>query len=164
MQDLPIYIDILFVITALATCTVFYRATHRNAAFLVVIGLWMLLQSGVALTGFYAVTDTFPPRFVVLIGIPLLCISGLFILKKGRDYIDGLDMKYLILLHAVRIPVEIVLYLLYLNKKILLRVRIMMFCRVFRQLLFSGYIKITEFARWDCYYGTRYAFCFLSIS
>lgn len=118
MQDLPISIDILFAVTTIAACIFFYRAATKNTAFAIVAGLWLLVQAGVALTGFYTVTHTFPPRFVVLIGVPLLCILCLFVFRKGREYIDRLDMKYLILIHTVRIPVEIVLYLLYLHKKV----------------------------------------------
>ena len=47
---------------------------------------------------------------------PLLLIAILFITKSGRRFIDSLDVKTLTLLHIVRIPVEFILYWLFLYK------------------------------------------------
>jgi hypothetical protein len=49
---------------------------------------------------------------------PLVIIFLLFITSRGRTFIDGLDLKILTILHTVRIPVEIVLFLLYLTKQV----------------------------------------------
>ena len=43
---------------------------------------------------------------------------GLFATKIGRNYIDGLDLKYLTLLHIIRIPVELVLFWLFVYKTV----------------------------------------------
>ena len=118
MPDLPLYIDALFIITVFCACYIFYRASNRDAVFIYVMAFWLLLQTVVSSTGFYTVTQTFPPRFALLLGIPVLFIIGMFSTNKGRVYIDSLDMKYLIMIHLVRIPVEIVLYLLFLYKKV----------------------------------------------
>jgi hypothetical protein len=79
---------------------------------------WLLVQGVVALTGFYTVTDTLPPRFALLLFPPILFIIALFSTKKGRAYIDGLDARYLTLLHIVRIPIEIGLYFLFVYKTV----------------------------------------------
>jgi hypothetical protein len=42
----------------------------------------------------------------------------LFILKKGRKWTKSLDFKTLTLVHVVRIPVELVLYWLFLHKAV----------------------------------------------
>ncbi|MEO1711823.1 MAG: hypothetical protein AAFU60_00610 [Bacteroidota bacterium] len=49
---------------------------------------------------------------------PLLLISGVFVSPKGRAFVDRLSIWHLTLLHIVRIPVEIVLYWLFLEKTI----------------------------------------------
>lgn len=118
MDDVPLDTAILFTCTVLLTCFIFYRAANTSKASLAIIVIWLLLQGAIALTGFYTNTHTIPPRFVLLIGFPLLFIILLFATKKGRQYIDSLNSKYLTLLHVVRIPVEVVLYLLFLYKKV----------------------------------------------
>ena len=59
-----------------------------------------------------------PAKF--LLGAPptLLCIIVLFLSKKGRKWMSGLNLKTLTLLHTVRVPVEIVLYWLFLYEKV----------------------------------------------
>ncbi|RWX02522.1 hypothetical protein [Flavobacterium cerinum] len=118
MDDVPLFTAILFTCTVLLTCFIFYRAANTSKTFFAVSGVWLLLQGFIALTGFYTNTQTIPPRFVLLIGVPLLFILLLFVTKNGRQYIDNLEPKYLTLLHVVRVPVEIVLYLLFLYKKV----------------------------------------------
>lgn len=48
----------------------------------------------------------------------MLFIIGLFITKKGKAYIDNLDLKTLTLLHTLRVPVELVLFWLFLHKTV----------------------------------------------
>ncbi len=73
----------------------------------------MLVQGVIGISGFYQVTQTTPPRFILLIGPGLLFSILLFITGKGRIFIDSLDIKKLTLLHSVRVPVEIALYFVY---------------------------------------------------
>jgi hypothetical protein len=115
MQNLPDYITILFILTTLMTIYLFYRATGNSLQTLLILISWLLIQGIVSLTGFYTSTHTFPPRFVLLALPPLLVIVLLFLTNSGRKYIDSLDYKMLTLLHVIRIPVEIVLFLLFLN-------------------------------------------------
>lgn len=80
--------------------------------------MWLLLQAGLAYSGFYEAVTAIPPRFPLLIVPVLLGIIVLFSLKTGRRFIDGLSLTQLTLLHVVRIPVEIVLYLLFVHKAV----------------------------------------------
>jgi hypothetical protein len=57
-----------------------------------------------------------PPRIALMVVPPLFLIALLFVSVKGRRFIDGLDIKFLTLLHIVRIPVEVVLFWLFLGK------------------------------------------------
>ena len=118
MENLPSYISIIFGLTTLLTVWIFYKATHTSKITLMVLLLWLLIQAVVTRTGFYTVTDTLPPRFMLLVFPALLLIVILFITVKGRQYIDSLDVKILTLLHTVRIPVELVLLWLSVHKVI----------------------------------------------
>ena len=118
MNNLPIYISLVFVLTTIASIFIFYKATHRNKLVLYILFSWLAIQSVIALTGFYTETDSLPPRFILLIGPALLFIAILFISSSGRLFIDRLDNSMLTLLHAVRIPVEIVLLWLSIYKTI----------------------------------------------
>ena len=118
MQNLPSYIGIVFGLTTCLTVALFYKATAYSKLTLFILLLWLAFQTAIAVTGFYTVTDTFPPRFLIMVLPPMVVIILLFSTSKGRQYIDSLDLKTLTFLHTVRIPVELVLFWLFLNKTI----------------------------------------------
>src|SRR5580704_11871482 len=111
--NLPSYISIVFIITTLIELFLLFLAANKSLTTLLLILGWLLLQSIVSLNGFYTVTNTSPPRFALLGGPPLLFILVLFIIKKGRTYIDSLDVKMLSYLQTIRVPVELVLLWLF---------------------------------------------------
>jgi hypothetical protein len=49
---------------------------------------------------------------------PMLLIVLLFFTKRGKQFIDGLDIKILTLLHVIRVPVEITLFWLFSHKAV----------------------------------------------
>ncbi|HEX5024953.1 MAG TPA: hypothetical protein VFV68_06760, partial [Agriterribacter sp.] len=116
MENLPTYISIIFGLTTVLTVWIFYQATIHSKATLIVLLVWMAVQAIIGLSGFYTITDTIPPRFLLLALPPLLFIALLFATSKGRAFIDGLNLKTLTILHTVRIPVEIVLFWLFVHK------------------------------------------------
>jgi hypothetical protein len=118
MDQLPLYIPVVFGLTTFLTVFIFSKAVKSPGTVLVILIAWLLLQAIVALTGFYTVTNTLPPRFALLVLPPFLTILGLFVTKNGRKFIDGIDIKFLTLLHTVRIPVEIVLLWLFFHKAV----------------------------------------------
>lgn len=118
MENLPIYVSIVFGLTTILTVGVFYKATTNSKTTIIILLTWLALQTFIGLSGFYTVTNTFPPRFLLLVLPPLLFIIGLFTTSKGRQYVDSLDTKTLIVLHTIRIPVEIVLFWLFVNKTV----------------------------------------------
>lgn len=118
ISNLPFYINLVFIGTTLLTVFLFYKSTRRSVTSLVIIGSWLLIQAVLSYTGFYTVTDTVPPRFVLLALPALLFIVLLFVTTSGKGFLNSLDVKMLTLLHIVRIPVEICLYWLFLHKSI----------------------------------------------
>jgi len=117
MEHLPLYISIVFILTALLTLVMLWKA-NRNSRMALLVILWLALQAIVSLTGFYTVTSGTPPRFALLVIPPIFFIIILFLTKAGRRAIDGFDAKTLTLLQIVRIPVEITLYWLFLHKMV----------------------------------------------
>lgn len=116
MEQLPIYISIIFVFTTLLTLLLFYKAANYSKPVFSLLLVWLIFQAFIGFSGFYTVTNGMPPRFALLILPPIFLILGLFISKTGRIFIDGLQLKMLTLLHIVRIPVELTLLMLYLHR------------------------------------------------
>ena len=118
MENLPAFISIVFGLTTLLTVGLFYKATNNSKLTLVILLIWLAIQAVIGLSGFYTVTETIPPRFLLLVVPPILLIIGLFTTSSGRQYIDSLDIKTLTILHTIRIPVEVVLFWLFVNKTV----------------------------------------------
>ena len=118
MESVSLSIKIIFVIITLLTVYLFYAARKKSKPFLIIIFCWMLLQSILAISGFYFQEYSNPPAFMLLILPPVVCIIVLFITKPGRNFIDNLNIKYLTALHTVRIFVELILYALFIAKTI----------------------------------------------
>ena len=129
IDNLPTYISLTFGLTTIATL-LFFIWTIRNSnseltrkkAMPIFIGLtiWLIIQAVLTLKNIYnSDTNTFLPK-IMLIGIlpTILVIILLFATTKGRKFIDSLPLKNLTYLNIVRMPVEIVLYWLFLNKAI----------------------------------------------
>lgn len=118
MNNLPFYISILLMLTTFLTVAIFYKAANKSNTTLLILSAWLILQTFLGLSGFYLVTDTIPPRFFLTLFPPLIFIIALFATTKGRQYIDGLNIKTLTILHAIRIPVELVIFWLFVSKTV----------------------------------------------
>jgi hypothetical protein len=109
---MPTGISALFIATTLAAI-IWFHAAARSRAFLIGMLAWAGLQSTIGLSGFYQDATSLPPRIVLTGVLPtLLFIIGCFLTPRGRRFIDGMDLRTLTWLHTIRIPVEIVLWLL----------------------------------------------------
>jgi len=118
MEQLPIYTDVVFGLTTLLTVALFYKANHGSKVTLIILLTWMSLQVILGLTGFYRIKTAFPPRFLFMVVPPMIFIICLFVTPIGRRFLDNLSPKHLTLLHVVRIPVEMVLFWLYIYKTV----------------------------------------------
>ncbi len=119
IESIPLYVNVLFILTTFLTIYFFYKATTQNSKTVVLlIFIWITLQGVLSFNGFYLITDTIPPRFILMAVPPMLFILFLFISKKGKKFVDSLDTKTLTVLHIIRIPVEIILWLLFVHKAI----------------------------------------------
>lgn len=115
MENLPVHVALIFAAATMLTAWFLFIASGKSVKLLTIVLAWLLIQAIISLTGFYTVTDSMPPRFLLLVGPPLVSIIFLFASAKGRTFVDCLNPGTLSLLHIVRVPVEIVLFMLYMN-------------------------------------------------
>lgn len=126
LPHLPVYLSIAFIFTtllALGAVTLLINTTSkpvgRKAAWqiIMVIIVWLVLQAGLSYLGIYSQSpEAIPPRIILLGVLPaIIAIFLLFITQKGKLFIDRMSMQMLTYVHLIRIPVELVLYGLFLN-------------------------------------------------
>jgi hypothetical protein len=118
MQNLNFLTALVFFLTTVLTVFLFYRAANRSLVSLLIISAWLLLQAILSLSGFYKITDTIPPRLLLFLLPPVVFIIVLFATVRGRLFINRLNPGLLTLLFVIRIPVEIVIYRLYLENQV----------------------------------------------
>jgi len=118
MEHLPLSLYLLFVLTALLTLILFFRAAGFSKGLISIFSLWLIIQSILSISGFYQVTNLMPPRFILLILPPIILIVITFLTKNGKNFIARLDIGKLTTLHIIRIPVELTLYWLFLHKAV----------------------------------------------
>jgi hypothetical protein len=117
METLPSYIGVVFGLTTLLTVYLFALATTKTRLVLSILFIWLAAQAVISITGFYyRNTHTQPPAFLLATLPNVLVILILFITKRGRTFIDGMNLKVLTIVHIIRIPVEIVLLWLWIHK------------------------------------------------
>jgi hypothetical protein len=112
MQNIPLFLNLIFGLTCLLTVLLFLKASHLSKPIAVVIFALLIFQTGLTLNGFYLIEDGLPPRVILLIGPSFISIALLFILPEGRKILNHLNLKVLTILHVIRIPVEVVLFYL----------------------------------------------------
>ncbi|HNS11448.1 MAG TPA: hypothetical protein PKM97_02450 [Bacteroidia bacterium] len=109
MENLPAYVGTIFILTTILTVVLFFNAAGRSKTVLYILLSWMTIQGMIGQTAFLKQTDEIPPRLALMVAPTLLLIIILFITKKGRSFVDRLNLKTLTILHSVRVPVELVL-------------------------------------------------------
>jgi len=115
IENLPNWINWLFLITAILTIGVFHFANSKSNRLTFFIIIWSLTQSILAFIGFYENTDLVPPRFLhVLIPVFISLIYGLTN-KPLKSILDNKNIKISTFIHTIRLPIEIILLHLYLN-------------------------------------------------
>lgn len=129
IENLPPYIALTFGLTTVAALLLFTwtikgssseQTRKKSTPIFIALIAWLIIQALLTWNGVYNTdTHSLPPK-IALIGVlpAILTIVVLFATAKGRQFIDSLPLKNLTYLNIVRIPVEIVLYWLFLNKAI----------------------------------------------
>lgn len=118
IDGLPQWINILFIVTCTITLVLFYHSNGKPKLLIAILLIWSTIQSFLAYSGFYENTITTPPRFAfVLVPSVLVIIFGLLSRQK-KWFLKARETKISTFLHFVRLPVEIVLYGLFINKMV----------------------------------------------
>ena len=118
IENLPIWINILFLATWLITLGVFYFANGKPKKALFAMLVYSLIQSILAYAGFYQVVEGMPPRFTLVI-IPTIIFLIYGLLPKQRRWINqNRNTQISTFLHVIRFPVEIVLWQLFIYKMV----------------------------------------------
>lgn len=118
MEQVATSIQTVFIIITFLTVWQFYKASNKSKTFLVIILVWMAIQFFLAEKGFYTDQKAIPPRAMLLIMPPTIFTVMFFLTPSGRRFTYQLYLKELTLLHIVRIPVEFVLYYLFVAEAI----------------------------------------------
>ncbi|WP_281322519.1 hypothetical protein [Flavobacterium aestivum] len=129
IENLPPFVSIIFLITTLVTLALFYwvinsssTETIRKKASIILFGsiIWLFIQAVLTFNNFYnSNVNLFPPKIALFGVLPLIItIVLLFAKARGRKFIDSLPLAKITYLHMLRIPVEIVLFCLFLNKAV----------------------------------------------
>ncbi|TDQ08453.1 hypothetical protein [Pedobacter metabolipauper] len=118
MENLPIYIAATFGFTVLLAIWLFIKAAHFSKPFLFFLLALIIIQSALGLSGFYSDLQTMSTRFPLLVMPLMVPLISLFFIRQGKAFIDSLDIKTLTVLHTIRIPVEIVLFWLFVHHAI----------------------------------------------
>lgn len=119
----PLWLAIAFAATTAITFIGFLKAVHRSVpkqTTPIAFGLlgWLLILGVLAAQHFFTTLTSQPPRLPLAILPPFLLIAGLFSSSNGRAFLDKLPLSTLTYIHTIRIPVELVLYALYIHHQI----------------------------------------------
>lgn len=126
LENLPFYLTLGFAFTtllAIAMVMLLIKTSSKpmgigsSRAIIMAIFSWLAIQALLTLYGIYTdYPEAMPPRIVLLGILPaLIAIILIFMTRKGKQFIDRSSMQMLTYVHLVRIPVELVLYGLYIN-------------------------------------------------
>jgi hypothetical protein len=118
MEQVSFLLSFSFIIVTLLTVYQFYRASNFSKPFLIIATIWLAMQAAIGATDFYTNGFTKPPRFVLMVLPTVALMLFMFFSSKGKAFIENLDLQKLLLLHTIRIPVEMILYYLYVAKTI----------------------------------------------
>jgi len=118
LTGIPIYVTVIFIATVLLTLYLFVTSTKNKIIVLVTCLAWLGIQGLIASSGFYQITNSIPPRFALAVVPALLLIILFFVTRGGKKFIDNINLRTITLLSVVRIPVELVLYWLFVTKAI----------------------------------------------
>jgi hypothetical protein len=129
IENLPSSIALFFGLIVLLTLALVYWTIKNSAAaatnkkaLIIASGLfvWIIIQSVFTLQNIYdSDANTFPPK-IMLLGILPTFLGIIIILSTntGKQFVDSFPLRKLTYLHIIRIPVEIVLFLLFTHKAI----------------------------------------------
>jgi hypothetical protein len=119
----PVWLAIAFALITALTLLGFLvavrKATSKHTV-TILVGLlsWVILLGLLASQDFFLALNVMPPRFPLAVVPPILVIISLFVSPGGRQFLDAFPLSTLTYLNVIRVPVELVLYGLYVHHQI----------------------------------------------
>ncbi|MEY3399501.1 MAG: hypothetical protein RL220_2095 [Bacteroidota bacterium] len=127
LPGIPLHVYLVFGICAFFTVGAFIAACWngnsdrlRNFTWFISLALlfWMIFQSILSVNGYFMDRKATPPHLAIPVMMFLGAIALVFSFRKTRKVLDHLSLEILTWLHIVRIPVELCLYWLFLEKQV----------------------------------------------
>jgi len=118
LTDLPDSLIIIFSLTVILTLLLFINAVKYKPTVAIVSVIWLAVTGILSFRKVFQDTSSIPPRLMIVIAPAMLFIILLLTTKSGKRFTDSIDLKKLTLVHIVRIPVEIILFMLCTHKLI----------------------------------------------
>jgi hypothetical protein len=126
LKDLPFYLIIAFVLTtfvAVGMIVLLIKTSSKSMrsesvhGIVFSISFFLIIQALLSYWGIYKNDpDSIPPKIIILAVIPAaIAIILIFNTQKGKLFIDSLSLPMLTYIHFIRVPVELVLYGLFIN-------------------------------------------------
>jgi len=112
LTNLPPGIIAGFLLTVALTFFLFVNAAKNKASTALIFLIWLVITGILSFNDVFQKTDSFPPRLMIAMAPPLVLIIVLLTTKPGTRFTDSLSLSKLTLVHIVRLPVEIILFLL----------------------------------------------------
>ena len=116
MADVPMYMNVVFILTTLATVVFFYFATRRNLIALAAVGFLMAMNALLSLNGFFLDGQSVPPRIAVVLLPNILLMLFAFFSRAGKAFIAQIDLRIYTFLHIIRVPVEFTILWLFMHQ------------------------------------------------
>lgn len=107
-------LPVIFITITLLSIMLLFKGSGNNRRVLWFYSIWLILAGALAYSGYLQNTKAMPPRalWVLLTAI----LSVVFLVFSFRK--QTIKTNYLLAIHAIRLPVELTLYQLYLHGKV----------------------------------------------
>ena len=116
LTNLPDSLILIFLLTVILTFLLFINAVKNRATVAIILVVWLAVTGILSFKGVFQDTSAIPPRLMIGIAPAILFIILLLTTKNGRRFTDNIDLNKLTLVHIVRVPVEITLFMLSTHK------------------------------------------------
>ena len=113
MENIPNWIHALFLIIVVGVVILFYFANNQSSSLVTWVIIWGGFQSILALSGFYLITDTLPPRLLFILLPAAFFVAYHLHPKTSLTVYQSRNFTCSLLLHSSRIGVEATLYYLF---------------------------------------------------
>lgn len=127
MLEVPGHITLVFILTTFITYLMFvlscmFAETKKIQNRAVVVALlsllWIIFQSTLSLNAWYMDRKTVPPHLAFPVISWLVTMTPLFIVPRLKVWTDQLSLRVLTWIHIVRLPVELCLYWLAVQRQL----------------------------------------------